>query len=129
VVDRANANKLIGRVHRHDVINAQNEEIMRRDLAGSLSSTISLVGKMRQVDIGDGHVIQEISAPYPFCDRTLKDLAVGSHYGVHVIFLRTGQANDESARITVPHADTHIREGDTLIVAGTKAAVDAVAAL
>jgi uncharacterized protein with PhoU and TrkA domain len=116
-------------VHRHDVINARNQEIMRRDLAGSLSSTISLVGKVRQVDIGDGHVIQEIPAPYSFFDRTLKELAVGSHHGVQVIFLRTRDTDSGKGQLAVPQAGTRIREGDTLIVAGKKTAVDTIAAL
>jgi CIC family chloride channel protein len=129
VVDPRHGDKIIGTVHRHDVINARNQEHMRRDLAGSLSSTISLVGKVRQVDVGDGHVIQEIPAPYSFFDQTLQTLAVGSQYGVQVIFLRTRNGDIEKKRLVVPGAGTHIREGDTLIVAGPKSAVDVIAAL
>jgi CIC family chloride channel protein len=129
VIDPARGDKVVGSVHRHDVINARNQEHMRRDLAGSLSSTISLVGKVRQVDIGDGYVIQEVMAPYSLSDRTLEELAVGAQHGVQVIFLRSRHATSGAGKLSVPRAGTHIREGDTLIVAGPKVAVDALAAL
>jgi Trk K+ transport system NAD-binding subunit len=129
VVDAKRGDKLVGCVHRQDVINARNEEHMRRDLVGSLSSTISLVGKMRQVDIGDGYVIQEVSAPYSFFGHTLAELAVGSRRGVQVVFIRPRKAPGERGKLSVPSADTSVGEGDTLIVAGTKERVDALAAL
>jgi CIC family chloride channel protein len=129
VVDVTRGDKVVGSVHRHDVINARNQEHMRRDLVGNLSSTISLVGKVRQVDIGDGYVIQEVPAPYSFSNRTLAELAVGSHHGVQVVFLRTRDSDRGTGQLVVPRAGTTIREGDTLIVAGSKTAVDAIAAL
>lgn len=129
VVDAKGTNRIVGSVHRHDVINARNQEHMRRDLAGSLSSTISLVGEVRKVDIGDGYVIREITAPFSFCDRTVKDLAIGSHHGVQVIFLRRRKSESVDARLVMPRADTKVGEGDTLVVAGTEVAVDELAAL
>ncbi len=129
VVDAKRTNRIVGSVHRHDVINARNQEHMRRDLAGSLSSTISLVGEVRKVDIGDGYVIREITAPFSFCDRTLKDLAIGSYHNVQVIFLRRRKSEIQDTRLVMPRADTKVGEGDTLIVAGTEMAVDALAAL
>jgi CIC family chloride channel protein len=63
VVDPQKPQRLVGTVHRQEVINARNREVLRRDLAGSMSSTVSLVAKVRQVDIGDGYVVQEIPVP------------------------------------------------------------------
>ena len=124
VVDAAHPRKLVGTVHLQDVINARNQEIVRRDLAGSLTSTVSLVGKVRQVSIGDGFVVQEIHAPRAFVGRTLRDLGVGSRHGVQVIFVRTG-----GTQVRVPTADECIGERDALIVAGPKHAVDSLEAL
>jgi chloride channel protein, CIC family len=129
VVDAVNPRKLIGSVHRRDVINARNEEWLRRDLAGSMSSTVSLVGKVHQVEIGDGYVVQEIPAPRSFPGRTLRELAVATRYGVQVVFIRTQIGSDGTRHLRVPTGDDPVREGDALIVAGPKEAADRLAAL
>lgn len=124
VVDADRPRKLVGSVHLQDVINARNQEIVRRDLAGSLTSTVSLVGKVRQVSIGEGYVVQEVEAPRGFVGRTLRDLDIRSRHGVQVIFVRTG-----GTEVRVPTADECIGERDALIVAGPRQAVDSLAAL
>lgn len=127
VVDAENARKLIGSVDLQGVLNARNQEILRRDLAGSVSSTVSLVGKVRQVSIGDGYVVQEIHAPRRFVGFTLRDLDIRRRYGVQVIFIRTHDDNGE--RLRVPAADDRITDQDDLIVAGPKRAADAIGIL
>ena len=129
VMDADSPTTLAGTVHRQDVINARNEEWLRRDLAGTLSTTVSLVGRVHQVHIGDGYVIQEIPAPRSFPGYTLRELAVGARYGVQVIFIRTRYGADGARQLTVPTADTRVHEGDTLIVAGRKDAADRLEAL
>jgi len=127
VVEPADPGHLLGSVHLQDVVAARNQEILRRDLAGSLTSTVSLVGKVRQVAIGDGYVVAEIPAPRRFAGRTLRELDVRGRYGIQVIFLRTPDA--DGTRLRVPTADDCITERDALIVAGPKSAADAVEAL
>ncbi len=127
VVAADDPKKLIGTVHRDEVIKARNEEVLRRDLAGSISSTVSLLGKVRQVSIGDGYVVQEIPSPRNFVGHSLRDLDIRARYGVQVIFIRT--ADNGSTRLRVPTADDRIGEHDTIIVAGLKAAADTLAAI
>jgi CIC family chloride channel protein len=127
VVDGKHPRKLIGSVDMQGVLNARNQEIMRRDLAGSMTSTVSLVGKLRQVPIGDGYVVHELQAPRSFVGRTLRDLDISNRHGVQVIFIRTAAGDGEHLR--VPTADDYIGERDHLIVAGPKQAADALEAL
>lgn len=128
VVDSVDSRLLVGTVHQRDVINARNQEIRRVDLAGSLSSTVSVVGKVHQVEIGEGYVVGEIPAPRDFAGRTLRQLDVGARYGVQVIFIRSPSGNESSPGFRVPTADARIGERDCLILAGPKAAVDALEA-
>jgi len=127
VVDAENPRKLIGSVHLPDVLNARNQELLRRDLAGSMTSTVSLVGKVRQVSVGDGYVVQEIQAPRGFVGRTLRDLDIPRRHGVQVIFIRTHSGDGE--RLRVPTADDRVSERDALIVAGPKEAADGLQTL
>ncbi|MGE0825736.1 MAG: chloride channel protein [Candidatus Binatia bacterium] len=124
VVEPQNPRKLIGVVHLNDVINARNQEVLRRDLAGSMSTTVSLVGKVRQVDVGDGYVVQEIPTPRAFVGHTLRELDFRARYGVQVIFIRTRANGDQNTHLRVPTADDQVSEADTLIIAGHKSVVD-----
>jgi CIC family chloride channel protein len=124
VVDPQNPRKLVGVIHLNDVINARNQEVLRRDLAGSMSTTVSLVGKVRQVDIGDGYVVQEIPTPRSLVGHSLREFDFRARYGVQVIFIRTRAGNNQNAHLRVPTADDPVGEADTLIIAGQKAMVD-----
>ncbi len=129
VVETENPKKLIGTVHRGDVIDARNQEVLRRDLAGGMSSAVGLVDKVHQVEIGDGYVVQEIPAPRSFLGHTLRELNVRARYGVQVIFIRAQVGGEGSRRLHAPDADERMRAGDMLIVAGLKSAADRLESL
>ena len=129
VVDAQDPKKLVGSIHRQDVINARNKEVLRRDLAGSMSSTISLVAKVRQVEVGDGYVVQEIPVARSFVGRTLRELDFRARYGVQVIFIRTQTKEDGTTHLHIPTADDRVGEADALIIAGPKEAADKLEAL
>jgi len=126
VVEEKNPKKLVGTVHKRDVINAYNQEVLRRDLAGTMSSTVAMVGKVRQVDMGNGYVVQETPAPRTFIGHTLRQLNVRALYGVEVVFIRSHDGEIGEVRTIVPSPDYRIHAGDELIVAGPKDAVDAL---
>ena len=128
VVSSQNPKKLIGTVHRKDLINAHNQEVLRRDMAGSMSSTVSLVGKVRQVEVGDGYVVQEIPTPRAFAGHTLRELDFRARYGVQVIFIRTRGKENQDTHLRVPTADDQVSAADTLIIAGHKTTVDSLEA-
>ncbi len=119
VTDPRDPRKLIGSIHRQAVIRARNAELLRRDLAGTFASTVSLVGKGRKVEVGDGYVVEELRAPRAFIGRTLRELDIPGRYGAHVIFIRSRRGAD-GTHLRVAQANERVREGDSLIVAGLK---------
>ncbi|MDH3211110.1 MAG: chloride channel protein [Myxococcales bacterium] len=126
VVDRDDARKMVGSVHKSDVIHAYNREVLRRDLAGSISSNVIVASKGQQVEFGGGYVLQEIQPPPRFFGRTIRELAIGSTTGAQVVLLRKRQPADGKSAVRVPTADDRIEEGDRLVVAGTRAAVESL---
>ncbi len=124
VVEAGDADKLVGIVHQRDVIQARHQAMMQRDMAGTMSSTMSVVGKVHQVDVGDGYVVQEIPVPHSFLGRTLRQLDMRAKHGIQVIFVRSPRAGEGTPRLHVPSPDTVIDSGDTLIIAGAKEAAD-----
>jgi CIC family chloride channel protein len=126
IVDAADPTKLVGSVHKSDVLHAYNQEVMRRDLAGEMSSTVVVAQRGQQVELGGGYVLQEIQPPPRFFGKTIRQLDIGAVYGAHVVLLRKRSAADGLPAIRVPMADDAIEEGDRLVVAGTKAAVESL---
>jgi CIC family chloride channel protein len=129
VVDASHPRKITGVVRKEAVINASNREWLRKDLTGTITTTVRLAGKVRQVEVGDGYVLQEILAPPAFLGRTLGELHLRAVYGAQVVFLRRRSGEDREAQIRVPSSGERILEGDALLVAGPKAAVERIGAL
>jgi CIC family chloride channel protein len=125
VVDVNDPRRLVGCVHKRDLIHAYNQEILRRDLAGALSSTVLVASKGQQVELGGDYVLQEIQPPPRFFGRTLRELDLGQRTGVQVVLLRK-RSPDGGRRVEVPTAEHRIDEGDRLVVAGKRAAVESL---
>ncbi len=125
VVDEDDARQLVGCVRKRDVIAAYNREVMRRDLAGGVSTMVSLVGRGQQVELGEGLVCEEVLAPAHFRGRTLAELDLRARAGVHVMLVRSPSRT--AGAIRLPEPSTRIDAGDLLVLAGPKHAVDAIA--
>ena len=112
--------KLVGSVHKSDVIQAYNQEVMRRDLAGQVSSTVLAASRGQQVVLGGGYVLQEIQPPPRFLGKTIRELDIGRAWRVQVVLLRKRAAAGGHPTIRVPTGDDRIDEGDRLVVAGSR---------
>jgi CIC family chloride channel protein len=126
VVDADNSRKLIGCIHKKDVIQTYNREVMLRDLAGSVSSTVLVASKGQQVELGGGYVLQEVQSPPRYFGRSIRELDIGAKTGVQVVLIRKRKTLDDRPAVRVPSADDAIDEGDRLVIAGTKAAIEAL---
>jgi CIC family chloride channel protein len=126
VVAWDNPRKLVGSIHKKDVLHAYNREVMRRDMAGSMSSTVIVASKGQQVELAGGYVLQEIQPPPRYFGRTIRELDIAAETGVHVILLRKRIPGGGGSQVRVPTANDRIDEGDRLVVAGTKNAVEAI---
>ena len=126
VVPEGDPRRIVGSVHKKDVIHAYNREVLRRDLAGSVSNQVLVASKGQQVALGGGYVLQEIQPPPRFFGRSIRELDLAADTGVHIVLLRKRAADDGRPAIRVPTADDVIAEGDRLVVSGTRAAVESI---
>ena len=129
VVDAVDQKTLVGSVHKRDVIHAYNQEVLRRDLAGTIQSTVVVASKGQQVDIGGGYVMQEVLPPPRYFGHTIRELAIAAETGAQVVLLRKRDPVDGRPAVRVATADDVIDEGDRLVVAGTRAAVESLDAI
>lgn len=112
--------RLVGSVHKRDVLSAYNEGVLQRDLAGGVSHGFSDLAKVKTVELGGGFVLQELQAPPSFHGRSLAELDVARRTGVQVLLVRRhGHASPR-----VPKALERFEPGDRLVVAGTLEAVE-----
>jgi CIC family chloride channel protein len=121
VVDPEHPRRLVGSVHQSDVINAYNQEALRRDLVGGVSNRISIGGTERRVELGGDYVLEERPAPRAFEGRTLAELDLRKRGGVQVLLIRS---RGSRRAIRVPAPEDRIRSGDHLVLAGPRRAVD-----
>jgi CIC family chloride channel protein len=124
VVDEGNRGKLIGSVHKRDVMGAYNQEMLRRDLLGGVSSTVNAVERGQQVALGGGYVLQEILAPRAFKGHSLEELDVRAKTGVHVLLIRSRESSGTENPMRVPTPSDRIQEGDVLVIAGPAGSVN-----
>jgi K+/H+ antiporter YhaU regulatory subunit KhtT len=117
---------VVGSIHKKDVIHAYNQEILRRDLAGSVSSNVLVASKGQQVALGGGYVLQEIQPTPRLFGKTLRESKLGAETGVNIVLLRKRTAEDGRPLIRVPTANDVIEEGDRLVVSGTKASIESL---
>ncbi|MBW2313119.1 MAG: chloride channel protein [Deltaproteobacteria bacterium] len=114
--------RLVGSVHKRDVLEAYNQGVLQRDLAGSVSHSFSALTKVKSVELGGGFVLQELQAPASFHGKSLADLDVARRSGVQVLLVRRhGETNPR-----VPRAFDRFEAGDRLVVAGTVEAVESL---
>ncbi len=120
VVDRSDPRRLVGTVTEKDVIDASNQEQLRRDLAGGVATGVNSLGPGRTVELGGDYVLKEILAlPYMW-GRNLRELAIRERTGVQVLLVR-GTGSDRT--LHVANAADRFEEGQTIVVAGTRAGV------
>jgi CIC family chloride channel protein len=128
VVDADDRTRLVGTVLEKDVIEASNREQLRRDLAGGFESGMAAAGRSQKVDLGDGYELREIMAPPHVTGATLRQLNLRERVGVQVLLVRS-RTPSGGKQLRVPHGDDVLVEGDALIVAGTRAALEMLDAL
>ncbi len=120
VVEEAAPRRIVGAVHEKDVLEAYNQEMLQRDLAGGLGSRVQLAGRGQRVDLGGGYVLAELEAPSSFVGQSLRELDLRARTGVHVLLLRHAGS---STPIRVPTADDVVSACTVLVIAGEAEAV------
>ena len=126
VVSVGDSRKLVGSVHKRDLMQAYNQEIMRRDLAGQVQSNVIVAARGAQVELGGGYVLQEIQPPPRFFGMTIREADIARTWEVQVVLIRKRNAEEGTSNIRVASGNDVIAEGDRIVVAGTKAKVEAL---
>jgi CIC family chloride channel protein len=112
--------RLIGCIWPQDVIECYNTEILKRDMASSMASSISNGVATRAVPGVRGMSMAEIPAPQSFFGRTLASLEIRKRYRATVLLIKHRAGGDEHIAHQLPDAEYIIREGDVMLLMGSE---------
>ncbi len=119
VVDSINRSKLIGSVHRADVISAYNHEIMKRDLLGAASSAFNVAEKVSEAGLAPGYSMAEVELPGYMAGKDLRTLDLRAKEKIEVILVRRHNPSSPSKMDgIVPTPDLILKHGDVILVSG-----------
>lgn len=97
-----------------------------RDSATALATRLSGMALLNYVRLGEGFSIQEMAVPERWNGRTIRDLQLRQTYDITVIALHD-VLNDRM--LPSPDPDSTLKDSDTLLVAGSDAALAKAAQL
>jgi CBS domain containing-hemolysin-like protein len=116
----------VGTLQRQDVIQAYNKEILKVDLAGSVSARIEDAAKLRSWQTVGGYILAQMEVPPHFCGMPLESLRLRQEHGVQIILIDRAGDRSES-RFAFPTRDTVLGPADRIIVFGRREDVTALA--
>jgi len=117
VVEDKGSDKIIGFIHRKEILDAYHKAIERNEITSSLASSISMKEDEPQVHFMEGYSINEIAPPKSFIGKSIRELNIRARYGVDVLSIKTKEKRGEKIR-AIPNPNYVINEEDTLVIAG-----------
>lgn len=117
VVAEDNPDQIIGTISYQAVIEAYNREMVRRDMAGTLMSSISAAETGKGVELVDGFILTEVEAPVVFVGKSLKEIAVRPNYNIEIILIKKRGTSGDVLKVT-PHADYIVEKDDVFLIFG-----------
>jgi trk/ktr system potassium uptake protein len=90
-----------------------------REIGEQLARTMASPVLLDYVDFGEDEALIEARVPTEWLDKSLAELTLSHERGLTVVALKP-----KGGPGTLPHGDTVLREGDVLVVGGSKKALD-----
>jgi K+/H+ antiporter YhaU regulatory subunit KhtT len=117
VVEERDSDKIIGFIHRKEILDAYHKAIERKEITSSLASSISMKEDEPQVHFMEGYSINEIAPPKSFIGKSIRELNIRARYGVDVLSIKTKEKREEKIK-AIPNPNYVIKKSDTLVIAG-----------
>jgi CIC family chloride channel protein len=110
---------LVGALWPHDVIEAYNAEIFKRDMASTMAVTVGNGPRARALPGVRGMSMAEVPVPASFFGRTLGSLDIRKRFGVNLLLIKRKGGQGKEVVDELPSADSVFQEGDVMLVLGS----------
>ncbi len=119
VIDPSQPGRIIGSIHRADVDDAYQNEILKRDLLGSMETSYKSLRRGRCAQLAPGYTMTEVEAPSHFVGQDLRTLDLRNRKGIEVIMIRRPTPEDPDRPVSLmPSADLVLEQGDLILIIG-----------
>ncbi len=116
----------MGTIRRLDVINAYNKEILKVDLAGSVSSRLDDASRLRTWETVGGYQLAELEAPLHLHGKPLQTLRMRQQWSVQIILIERAAGTGDD-RYAFPAPETCLEPGDRIVVFGMSEDIERLA--
>ncbi|MFH0881953.1 MAG: chloride channel protein [bacterium] len=128
VIDPDSPGRIIGSVHRADVVDSYNHELLKRDLMGTVASSVLVAQKVRSTPLAENYVMAEIEMPSAWSGKDLRTLDLRGKESIEVMLVsRYSPDKPSNTQSLVASPDLVLRNGDTLLVSGPKEVIERLA--
>jgi CIC family chloride channel protein len=115
VIDKG---RLVGALWPQDVIEAYNQEILKREMASTMAATVGNGPRTRALPGVRGMSLAEVPVPESFFGRSLGSLDIRRRFEVSVLLVKRKGASGEEIIDELPDADLVFQQGDVMLVLG-----------
>ena len=112
--------RLVGTLWPQDVIESYNAEILKRDMASTMASTLGNGNAARALPGVHGMSLAEVPAPVSFLGQSLVSLDIRRRFGVNVLLIKRKGGEGERIVDELPSADFVFQQGDVMLVLGSE---------
>ncbi len=108
-----------------DLIQQYNMEVANRNIAIELGAMVHTKEQIRNIHLSGNTIVTEIPVPSKFAGKTIGEIGLRKNYKVSVFLVKENMSSKESKIIT-PGNSYIFREGDTMLVGGSKKNINAI---
>lgn len=128
VIDPSQPDRIIGSIHRADVDEAYQNEILKRDLLGSMEASYKAIRRGLSTPLAPGYTMTELEVPSRFVGQDLRTLDLRNREGIEVIMIRRHDPDDPDRLVSLmPSAGLVLRHGDFILVSGPQKVIERLA--
>jgi CIC family chloride channel protein len=126
VVDPRDTRRIIGSVHRTDVVDAYHAQITKLDLLEGATQSLSATERLGTAAFGAGLIMAEVELPSHFAGKNLAELALRQSHGIEILLIKRHVEDQDGGRIEqlMPAAELILHNGDRLLVSGPREKVE-----
>ncbi len=128
VIDPSRPGRIIGSLHRADVDEAYQNEILKRDLLGSMETSSESLKRGRTVPFAPGYLMTELEVPSHYIGQSLRSLDLRNRERIEVVMVKRHDPNDPHRPVSLmPSADLILEQGDRILISGPQKVIEQMA--
>ncbi len=118
--------QIVGTISQREVIDAYNNQIFLRDMAGESERSIRAITRQKRVHVVGQHYFEEVEVPLGLVGKTFREAAIRNRFNVEVLMVKRKEMQDgrEHTYYFQPNADTRLQLKDELLVFGSQEAIE-----